>query len=65
MIKVSTGMTAMCRVNSITEFDVEKNSSDRKNCSSNIDMLKHQMQDPDIATVLRWKRNDVKPSTIR
>ncbi len=27
-----------------------------------IDMLKHQTQDPDIATVLKWKKNDTKPS---
>ena len=25
-------------------------------------MLKHQMEDPDIAAVLRWKTNDAKPS---
>ena len=54
-------MTAMGRVNSVTELEAEKNNSDQKNDSNKIDMLKHQMEDSDIAAVLRWKRNDAKP----
>ena len=55
-------MTAIGRVNSVTELEAKKNSSDQKNISSKIDMLKHQMEDPDICAVLKWKRNDAKPS---
>ena len=45
-----------------TELEVEENSLNLKYNSNKIDMLKHQMKDPDISTVLRWKRNDARPS---
>ena len=37
--------------------------TDLRDASNKLDILKHQMQDLDIAAVVGWKRHDRKPSS--
>ena len=56
-------MAAMGRVDVIKELEDKQDATDLRDASNKLDILKHQLQDPDIAAVVGWKRHDRKPSS--